>query len=112
MNHVVMKALQLGKGSLIAKIDIKSAYRLVPVSPLDSHYLGTKWDGQICRWYVPFELRSAPKIFNALADALEWCMNKEYRTYSITWMILPLLALQTRSNAAGTFTFCRESVRT
>lgn len=72
-----MKVLQLGKGLLIAKIDIKSAYRLVPVSPLDSHYLGTQWDGQICRWYVPFGLRSAPKIFNALADALEWCMNKE-----------------------------------
>ena len=26
---------------------------------------------------LPFGLRSAPKIFTALADALEWCMAKE-----------------------------------
>lgn len=35
-----------------------------------------EWDGQV---YVdgalPFGLRSAPKIFNALADALEWCVR-------------------------------------
>ena len=75
---VAKKALQLGRGLLIAKIDIKSAYRLVPVSPLDRHYLGMQWDGQI---YVdrmlPFGLRSAPKIFNAIADALEWCVARE-----------------------------------
>ena len=26
---------------------------------------------------LPFGLRSAPKIFNALADAVEWCVSKE-----------------------------------
>lgn len=26
---------------------------------------------------LPFELRSAPKFFTAIADALEWCMEKE-----------------------------------
>ena len=26
---------------------------------------------------LPFGLRSAPKIFNAVADALEWCVSKE-----------------------------------
>ena len=68
----------MGKGSLLAKIDIKSAYRLVPVSPLDRIWLGTCWKDQI---YVdsklPFSLRSAPKNFTAIADALEWCMAKE-----------------------------------
>ena len=75
VEQVAEKAVMLGKGSLIAKIDVKSAYRLIPVSPADRHYLGTEWKGNI---YVdaklPFGLRSAPKIFNAVADALEWCL--------------------------------------
>ena len=85
-----MEVMQLGKGSLIAKIDIKSAYRLVPVSPLDHHYLGMQWNGQIyVDGMLPFGLRSAPNIFNAIADALDVWLRKEYRTYSTTWMILP-----------------------
>ena len=78
VNQVAKKAGQLGKGSLIAKIDIKSAYRLVPVSPVDRHYLGMQWNGQIyVDGMLPFGLRSAPKIFNAIADALEWCVARE-----------------------------------
>ena len=57
----------------MAKIDIEHAYRNVPVHPSDRHLLGMKWRDQL---YVdttlPFGLRSAPKIFTAIADALEW----------------------------------------
>jgi len=78
VEQVAEHAVQLGKGSLIAKIDVKSAYHLIPVSPADCHYLGTEWKGNI---YVdaklPFGLRSAPKIFNAVADTLEWCLATE-----------------------------------
>ena len=35
VDQVANTALSLGKGALIAKIDIKSAYRLVPVHPVD-----------------------------------------------------------------------------
>ena len=78
VDQVARQAVLLGKGALIAKTDIKAAYRLVPVAPHQRHYLGMSWKNQI---YVdsmlPFGLRSAPKIFNALADALEWCISKE-----------------------------------
>ena len=78
VQEVAHRAISMGKGSLLAKIDIKSAYRLVPVSPLDRIWLGMCWKDQI---YVdaklPFGLWSAPKIFTAIADALEWCMAKE-----------------------------------
>ena len=78
VEQVAKKAMQLGIGSLIAKIDIKSAYRLIPVSPLDRHYLGMQWEGQVyVDGMLPFGLRSAPKIFNAVADALEWCIARE-----------------------------------
>ena len=35
VDQVATTALALGKGAMIAKIDIKSAYRLIPVYPGD-----------------------------------------------------------------------------
>ena len=51
---------------------------MVPVHPNDRSLLGMTWDGAL---YVdaslPFVLRSAPKIFNALADTLQWIPMQE-----------------------------------
>lgn len=67
--------MAMGKGSLFAKIDIKSAYHLVSVHPDDRVFLGMKWkDKVLVDGMLPFGLRSAPKIFTAVADALEWCL--------------------------------------
>ena len=55
-------------------VDVKSAYQLVPVHPTDRQLLGVSWHGSvIVDTKLPFGVRSVPKIFNALADALEWC---------------------------------------
>ena len=73
VDDVVEQLLQLGPGALMAKLDVKSAYRIVPVHPDDRALLGMQWQDKV---YVdaalPFGLRSAPKIFTALADAVEW----------------------------------------
>ena len=73
MEEVVWKLLELGPEVQMAKMDIERANRMVPVHPQDRYLLGMQWEGQV---YVdaalPFGLRSAPKIFNALADGLEW----------------------------------------
>ena len=67
----------LGRYCRLAKIDVKSAYRIVPVHPRDSLLLGMRWQGGV---YIdkalPFGLRSAPKIFNAVADGLAWILQK------------------------------------
>ena len=64
-------SLQKGYGAQLAKLDMESAYRQVPVHTDDRFLLGMKWKGNL---YVdtalPFGLRYAPKIFNAVADAL------------------------------------------
>ena len=68
-------ALQLGRGVLMAKIDLQNAYRIVPVHPDDIGLLGVQ--GQVLvDTALPFSLRSAPKIFTALADGLMWVMQK------------------------------------
>ena len=69
--------VRTGRGALLAKVDIKSAYRMVEVHPEDRLLLGMQFDGLLfVDSVLPFGLRSAPKIFNALADALEWTVRQ------------------------------------
>ena len=78
VDQVAHKAIELGVGAVMAKIDIKSAYRLIPVWPHDRKWLGMEWNGSTyVDGMLPFGLRSAPKIFNAVADAMEWCIAQE-----------------------------------
>ncbi len=66
---------QCGEGALMAKLDLKSAYRMVPVHPADQALLGIRWEGKtFIDHALPFGLRSAPKIFNAVADGLTWAL--------------------------------------
>ncbi len=75
VDEIVEAVLSLGKGALLTKIDVKSAFRLIPVHPDDRHLLGMRWQGALyIDCVLPFGLRSAPKIFNAVADALQWIL--------------------------------------
>ena len=69
------KICQLGQGSLLAKMDVQ-------MHPDDHWLLGMKWKEQ---YYIdtvlPFGLRSAPKIFTALADALQWIICRQGATW-------------------------------
>ena len=66
----------LGPGTLMAKVDLQNAYRVLPVHADDHPLLAIRWGQDV---YVdtalPFGLRSAPKIFSAFADALAWVMQ-------------------------------------
>ena len=78
VEEVAQAVFDLGQGSELAKADIKAAYRLVPVHPQDRPLLAMQWQGKV---YVdkalPFGLRSAPKLFNAIADAIEWVAKNQ-----------------------------------
>ena len=69
----------LGKGAFMAKTDLKSAFRLIPIHPDDWNLLGILWKSQYyVDMYLPFGLRSAPLIFNQLSDGLEWILKNSY----------------------------------
>ncbi len=56
-------------------MDIKSAYRNVPVHPEDRVLLGMTWEGNLfVDAALPFGLRSAP---TAVADAIEWVIKQD-----------------------------------
>lgn len=80
---VADRVAAMGRGTLLAKMDVQEAYRLVPVHPDDRHLLGLSWRNM---WYVdatlPFGLRSAPMIFSSIADAFEWILYQE----GVSWV--------------------------
>ena len=69
------------------KLDIKDAYRIVPVYPDDYHLLGIRWKGST---YIdralPFGLRSASKIFNAIADFIAWVLTRQGVQYQLHYL--------------------------
>ena len=70
--------LTSGAGTWLAKIDIRNAFRLLPVHPADRHMLGMRWNNQVyIDTCLPFGLRSAPKLFNILADLLSWILQSK-----------------------------------
>lgn len=66
-----------GPGSLMAKLDLKDAFRHIPISPEDWHHMGFSWRRQLYYCVVlTFGLRSAPYIFNLFAEALHWIIQR------------------------------------
>lgn len=63
---------RFGSGCWLSKTDIASAYRIIPVRPLDYRYLGMVWDGAY--YYdrcLPMGCASACAIFQRFSDALQ-----------------------------------------
>ena len=78
VEDAAQSVLRLGSGTLMAKMDIRNAYRNVPVHPDDRWLLGMTWRHAVfIDTVLPFGLRSAPKIFNAVADGLEWVVRQD-----------------------------------
>ena len=71
LDTAVQHILQMGPGTLFAKVDFNHAIRLLPVHPADRHLLAMSWKGNVfIDTCLPFGLRSAPKLFSILADLL------------------------------------------
>lgn len=63
----------IGHGCFMAKTDIKSTFRIIPIHPADYSLLGIKWDDM---YYfdrcLAMGLRSSCAIFEAFSTSLEW----------------------------------------
>lgn len=71
----------------MAKVDVRKAYRNIPVCPADRLLLGMIWKNDLfVDTTLPFGLRSAPKIFSAVADAAEWIIRQEGTNYILHYL--------------------------
>ena len=77
VDSAISLLMELGPGAVMAKFDIECAYRNIPIRLEDRYLLGMSWRDQ---FFVdlPFGLRSAPYIFNSVADMVEWILTTNY----------------------------------
>ncbi|XP_068761877.1 uncharacterized protein [Montipora capricornis] len=60
----------------MSKLDIKSAFRNIPVHPSDWELLGMKWNSlYFFDTVLPFGLRSAPYLFDQFSCMIEWIIK-------------------------------------
>ena len=79
VDDIIDAIMRLGRGTMVAKFDVQSAYRVVPIHPDDRHFLGMEWKNQFyVDMVLPFGLTSAPYIFASIADLVEWILKQNY----------------------------------
>ena len=79
VDDAVCHILHYGRGALLTKLDIRNAFRLIPVRPEDYHLLGIHWQDKFYYEKVlPFGLRSSPYIFDRVATVIEWIIKSHF----------------------------------
>ena len=75
---------RLGQEALLSKIDLQNAFRSIPVRQQDWNLLEIYWKSH---YYIdtclPFGLRSAPFLFNQLADAIYWILQNNCEVHHL-----------------------------
>ena len=85
----------LGRGCFMAKADIKSAYRLIPVHPSQFHLLGFSWrENYYFDKFLPMGMAESCAIFEKFSDGLVYIMGK-FGVHNIVKVLDDFLILET-----------------
>ncbi len=81
--HDIDQAITLiktaGRGAWLAKIDITSTFKIMPIHPDFWHLFGIRWQKNIFfSVRLTFGCRSSPKIFDMLSEAICWILSNNY----------------------------------
>ena len=80
LDQAISLIQKLGRGALIAKADIKDAFRLLPVREEDHHLLGLSINGVIFYdKYLPTGISSACQTFERFSSAIHWLLEHKYK---------------------------------
>jgi hypothetical protein len=80
LNDAIRLVAQAGHGAVMMKRDLKAAFCHVPINPCDYWLLMFEWDGKFyVDMFLPFGLRTAPRIFNLFAEALHWVFETLFK---------------------------------
>ena len=77
-----------GRGSLIAKADIESAFRIIPIHPSDYYLLGFTWNGQF--FYdkcLPMGCSTSCSIFETFSTAIQWILKEKLQVKHVSHIL-------------------------
>jgi hypothetical protein len=84
IDQAVLMIQNLGQNALLAKTDLKSAFRLLPINPADFDLLGIKCNN---RYYfdksLPFGSKLSCALFNRFSTFLHWLVCKKSQNSNI-----------------------------
>nr|XP_034972425.1 uncharacterized protein LOC118085646 [Zootoca vivipara] len=85
LDHAIKLVRECGPGALMAKCDIESAFRLLPVHPHDFRFLGFKFQDN---WYfdkaMPMGCSIACAAFETFSTFVEWAMKQRSGSHYIS----------------------------
>ena len=88
-----IQAIQdMGKDCILVKRDFESAFRHIPVSPLDSPLLGFQWESTYyAESFLPFRLRTAPYLFYLFAEVFPRILEETLNAQGLRGRIIHYL---------------------
>ncbi len=102
VRDAISHILQMGPNAFLAKVDIESAFRLVPVHPTEYPKLGFMFGGKF--FYdrcLTMGCRSSCKIFETIATALEWILTTHYGLLHICHYIDDFIIIEPSREECG-----------
>ena len=77
VDHITEEAKCLGRGALLYKVDVSSAFCHVKVNPGDYDLLGLQRDGTYVDMCLPLGKCQGSQIFQSISDTLRYMMHQE-----------------------------------
>lgn len=88
LDHCISIIRSVGPNCLIAKADIKDAFRIIPIYPLDYRLLGFTWKGQFYHdKCLPMGCSNSCRIFESFATALQWILTSKFDVYGMSHIL-------------------------
>ena len=79
IDNAIQKIKELGREAWLCKVDVRDAFKLVPIKETLWPYHGVKWNNKYYFYTrLVFGSRSSPKIFDSLSEAVCWILQNNY----------------------------------
>ena len=88
IDNVTALLNHFGRDALMAKTDIKDAFRIIPIHPDDYKLLGFSWQGAFYHdKCLPMGASSSCQIFESLSQSLQWAMYSKFNAAGMSHML-------------------------
>lgn len=80
IDDAIREIVKQGRGSLMCKVDISDAFKIVPILPTQYHLYCIRWEDNYYYYQtLSFGCRSSPKIFDQVSQAICWIAENNYK---------------------------------
>nr|XP_040033418.1 uncharacterized protein LOC120819784 [Gasterosteus aculeatus aculeatus] len=102
VDNAISLIKRAGQGAWLSKVDVKDAFKIVPIHPAQWHLFGIRWEA---KFYfavrLTFGCRSSPCIFNKVSEALCWILLNRAKIPSVLHLLDDFLVIDSPRDGSG-----------